>query len=307
MRILITGGAGFQGSYLSESLVEAGHQVTVLNTYSDESAKNLGAVADKAAVVWGSVTDPEIVEKTVRGQDAVIHLAARINVDESIDSALSYTAVNIMGTQNVLEAARKREARVIFASSCEVYGYTHDAIVSETSELRPHSPYAASKVGADRRCFAYWMTFGVDVTIIRPCNIYGPRQKSGAGGAVIPIFVRQALAGRPLRIFGTGHQRREYMHVRDLVRAYDVVLGRDDLRGEVLNVGTGETASILDIADFTASKLGGTVEHAPDRPGEVPGFMLDSSRATALGFTPRISFWEGLADYIESEKAAGDS
>ena len=304
MRVLITGGAGFQGSHLVEILASAGHEITVLNTYSLEAERNLRALTKEAVVVWGSVTDTEVVEKTVRGQDVVIHLAARINVDESIEAAPSFVAVNVMGTQNILEAARKHEARVLFASSCEVYGYVNDDMLSESSELRPHSPYAASKAGADRLCFAYWKTFGTDVTIIRPCNIYGASQKAGSGGAVIPIFVRRALAGQPLRVFGTGGQRREYMHVSDLARAYELVLARDDLGGEVFNFGTGETASVREIAEFIVDKVGGTVEDAPARPGEVAGFVLDSSRAAALGFAPRVSFWTGLADYVREEKAA---
>ena len=306
MRVLITGGGGFQGSHIAERLAGVGHQLTLLNTFSEEAEANLRPLAEKVSVVWGSVTDPEIVQKTVRGQDVVLHLAARINVDESIESASSYVAVNVMGTQHVLEAVRNRGSRLIFASSCEVYGSSGAGAATERSELRPHSPYAASKAGADRLCFAYWKTFDTDVTIVRACNVYGPRQKSGPGGAVIPIFVSLALGRRPLMVFGTGEQRREYMHVHDLASAYELVLERDDVSGEAVNFGTGETASIREIADFIAAKLGSSVENVPGRPGEVTGFMLDSSRAKAIGFAPRVSFWTGLADYISTKKAAAD-
>ena len=306
MRVLITGGGGFQGSHIAQNLDAAGHQLTVLNTFSEEAEANLRPLAERVSVVWGSVTDPEIVNKSVRGQDVVMHLAARINVDESIESASSYVAVNVVGTQHVLEAVRKQGARLIFASTCEVYGSSGAGSAPESSEMRPHSPYAASKAGADRLCFAYWKTFGTNVTIVRACNVYGPRQKSGAGGAVIPIFVSLALAGRALRVFGSGAQRREYMHVQDLARAYELILERDDLRGEAVNFGTGETASIREIADFIAARLGSSVENAPERPGEVSGFMLDSTGATAMGFAPRIPFWEGLASYVESQKEAAN-
>ena len=300
MRILVTGGAGFQGSHVAEKWVRDGHSVTVLNTYSPEAEANIAAFADRVTVVWGSVTDREVVEKSVRGHDAVAHLAARINVDDSVANPRDYIDVNVVGTLNVLEAVRQTGARLIFASSCEVYGYSERSPVSESAPLQPYSPYAASKAGADRLCFAYHKTYGVDVTLIRPCNIYGERQKSGRGGAVIPIFTNLASSGKPLTVFGAGTQRREYLHVEDLVDAYDLVLQRSDLSGAVLNAGTGVTPSVMEIARFICEKTGATVVNGPPRPGEVPGFELDSSTIRGLGFSPRIGFWDGLARYLDS-------
>ena len=147
MRVLVTGGAGFQGSHLVAHWLEAGHDVTVLNTYSEAAERSL---TRDARVVWGSVTDKEIVHKTARGQDVIVHLAARISVDESIAAPESILAVNVMGTFNVLEAVRETGARLVYASSCEAYGYGKPQ-VTEKSELRPHSPYAASKAAATRR------------------------------------------------------------------------------------------------------------------------------------------------------------
>jgi dTDP-glucose 4,6-dehydratase len=299
MRILVTGGAGFQGSHLAEHLLHWGHEVTILNTFSQQALANIRPFAENVTVVWGSVTDPEIVEKTVRGQEVVFHLAARPHVDESIQHPSAYLDVNVMGAFHFLEAVRQEGCRLIHASSCEVYGWTGAGTVSETAELRPHSPYAASKVAADRFCFAYWKTYDVNLTIVRPCNVYGPRQKEGKHGAVIPIFVEQALAGKPLAVFGSGEQRREYMHVDDVVSAYSLVLQEQHLHGEVVNFGTGETPSIREIAEFIARRLGATVEHGPARPGEVPGFKLDSTKARQLGFVPRVQFWEGLERYIQ--------
>ena len=304
MRVLITGGAGFQGSHLAKRLQQAGHNITILNTYSEESERNVQSITDSVAVVWGSITDAEIVEKTVRGQDAVVHMAARINVDESIQDPGSYVQVNVVGTFNVLEAIRKFGARLIYSSSCEVYGTSGDQLAREDSELRPYSPYAASKAAADRLCFAYSKTFSSDVTIVRPANIYGPRQKAGAGGAVIPIFVERALSGKPMVVFGTGQQQREYLHIEDLAAAYEKILGSTALSGEVFNIGSGETPSIKEIAEFIATELSATVEFGPARPGEVAGFRLDSAKAAKLGFSPSIPFWEGLKRYIEWAKAA---
>ena len=303
MRILITGGAGFQGSHLAERLLDAGHKVTLLNTYSQQAERNISGCVEMLAAVWGSVTDAEVVEKTLREQAVVFHMAARVSVDESIETPESFLNVNVMGMYNVLEAAKKHGVRVIFASTCEVYGYAGDGLASETSELRPHSPYAASKAGADRLCFAYWMTHGLNVTVVRPCNIYGPRQRSGRSGAVIPRFVDRALSGEPLTVFGTGQQRREYMHVNDLVDAYHLVLDKNPDQGEAINLGTGETPSIREIAEFVAQKLDARVEYGPGRPGEVEGFNLDTSRSRLLGFEPRVPFWDGLDEYIRLRTA----
>ena len=304
MKILITGGAGFQGSHIADQLVRDGHRVTVLNTLSGAAERNIQQLKDNASIVWGSITDPEIVDKTVRGQDRVIHLAARINVDESIAMPHSYLEANIMGTFNVLEAVRKQGCPLIYASSCEVYGYTGADMIDEAHDLRPHSPYAASKAGADRLCFAYWRTYGTNVIIVRPCNIYGPRQKSGADGAVISIFVERALAQEPLVVFGTGEQRREYMYVDDLVAGYKLILERDDLEGEVINLGTGETPSVKEIAEEVSRRLGASIEHGPSRSGEVMGFRLDSEKAKRLGFQPRVSFQDGVARFIEWRESA---
>ena len=303
MRIMITGGAGFQGSHLAERLLAEGHEITILNTYSEEAVGNTSAFADKAHLVWGSVTDPEIVEKIVRGQDVVVHMAARVSVDESIESPSSFLDVNVMGTHNVLWALRKHGGRLIYASSCEVYGSTEGAPVSEMAPLHPQSPYAASKAAADRICFADVKTYGIDATIVRPCNIYGPRQRAGKGGAVIPTFVNRALSQKPLVVFGGGHQLREYMHVDDLVVAYQLVLGRTDLQGEVVNFGSGETISVNEIAGFIATDLDGLVEHGSERAGEVERFTIDSTKAKRLGFVPQVPFWEGLRRYIEAVKA----
>ena len=299
VRILITGGAGFHGSHITEKWVTDGHDVTILNTYSDEAAKNISSYTPDVRVVWGSVTDEEIVEKTSRSQEVIVHLAAHINVDESLSIPHRFLDVNIGGTLNILEVVRRTGARLIFASSCEAYGHAVESPVKESAELRPYSPYAASKAAADRMCFAYSNSFGVDVTIVRPSNVYGERQKSGRDGAVIPIFTNLAKAGKSLKVFGTGQQRREYTHVTDIVQAYDLILRRDDLSGLAVNVGSGQTPSIVEIASFIAERTGVDVTHEPPRPGEVPGFHLDSSLIRSYGYEPKVEFWDGLSCYLD--------
>lgn len=306
MKILITGGAGFQGSHLSEFLIKQGHEVTVLNTFSKEIEPNIAQVAKEVRIIYGSVTDRTIVDKSVRGQDVVFHLAANINVDQSLKDPLSFLEVNVMGTHHILEAVRENHARMIYASTCEVYGDGHalkeGELLDETAELSPNSPYAASKAAADRWCNAYHKSFGVNVTIVRPFNIYGERQKSGTFGALIPILVRKALKGETLTIYGEGTATRDYLNIDDLVQAYNLVLQHPELAGQAINFGSGINTSVKDIAEYIAKKLGANVEHGPARPGEVSRFPADISRAKALGFEPKVDIWEGIDRYIDWAK-----
>lgn len=299
MKIVVIGGAGFQGSHMVERWLDAGHDITVLNTWSEQAIENTRSFANDVHMVWGSITDREIVSKTMRGQDVAIALAARVNVDESIGSPRDVVEVNVMGTTNILDAAVKHDVRVIHGSSCEAYGSSRPLPVTENSGLMPMSPYAASKAGADRLCFAYHATFDLDVTVMRPCNIYGERQKEGKGGAVIAIFTKRALDGKSLTIFGEGSARREFMHVEDVVSAYDLVLNRNDVAGETFNCGTEETVSVKEIANYVSQKMGAKIEFGPDRPGEVDTFWLDSSKIRNLGFEPKISFEAGINRYMD--------
>ena len=302
--ILITGGAGFQGSHLAEHFHKKGHEITILNTFSDRAKVLLGQLNLPWHCVWGSITDRELVEKTIRDHDVVFHLAARINVDESIKDPEAFLATNVYGTYNVLEAVKKYDNRLIFASSCEVYGApTEHILVNEKTELRPHSPYAASKAAADRLCFSYYKTYGINVTIVRPFNIYGERQKEGPGGAAVAIFVRKSLQNEPIIIFGDGSQTRDYLNIDDLVRAYDMVFQHKELAGETINFGTGKETSIREIAEYVSKKLNTNIEYKESRLGEVKSFVAaDITKARSLGFEPRVNIWDGIDRYIEWRK-----
>ncbi|MDP3996375.1 MAG: NAD-dependent epimerase/dehydratase family protein [bacterium] len=305
MKILITGGGGFQGSHLTEYLISKGHDISVLNTYSEASKANLSQVKDKIDLIWGSITDKEIVDKSVRGQDVVFHLAAHINVDESLkEDPMVFFHGNILGTYNVLEAVKKNGNRLILTSTCEVYGDGHDLkdseLLDETAELRPNSPYAASKVAADRISYSYFKSFGVDITIVRPFNLFGERQKSGRFGALIPILVANAMRGEDLVIFGTGESTRDYTHVSDIIQAYDIVLNNGEaLKGKAINFASGQNTKIKDIAEYIAKRFGVKVVHGPERPGEVLRFPSDISFAKSFGYSPKVSVWDGIDKYIE--------
>jgi len=302
MKILITGGAGFQGRYLAEYLLAEGHEVAVLNTWSEKTEKNSLGLKDKVKFIWGDVAENEIVEKSVSGQDLVFHLAGRINIDESIKYPLKHITANIIGTYNVLEAVKKNNNRLIYTSSCEAYGGS-DELINEKHELKPQSPYSATKAAADRLCYAYYKTYGIKAVIVRPFNVFGERQKETAGGAVIPIFVAKALRGEPLIIFGTGEQKRDYMHISDLINAYGLILKHPEISGEVINFGTGIATSIKCIAEYIAGKLGVVINYGDSRPGEVKGIICDYAKAKKLlNWEPKTTIWEGIDKYIAWRK-----
>jgi dTDP-glucose 4,6-dehydratase len=309
MKIVITGGAGFQGSHLAEALLAQGHEVTIINTFTEEKLRNIETFKDKVRVVFGSITDPVLIEKTLKGHEVVFHLAANINVDQSLKDPKSFIDVNVVGTFNVLEQVRANSMRMIHASTCEVYGDGHDLedgeLLDETAELKPNSPYAASKAAADRLCYAYYRSYGVNVTIVRPFNIYGERQKNGTFGALIPILVKKAMIGEKLTVFGDGSATRDYLHVSDLVRAYELVLNTSGLEGKSINFGSGVNTSVKDIAHYIAKYFDAEVKHGPARPGEVTRFPADIRYAESLGFKPRVGMWEGIDRYIEWAKATG--
>lgn len=259
MKILITGGGGFQGSHLAERLLTAGHEVAVLNTRSLLSESNLAALGKPVKIFWGDARDRDFVRQSVVEQEVVFHLAGNINVDQSLQDPLLFFNNNILGAYNILEAVKSNRCRLIFVSTCEVYGDGHDPryarCLHETAELRPSSPYAASKAAADRMCFAYFKSYGVDVTIVRPFNIYGERQKGGQFGALIPILVERALHGEDIIIFGDGSSTRDYLHVSDMVAGFTLVLNTASLKGHVINFASGCNVTIKDIADYIARQL----------------------------------------------------
>lgn len=304
-RILITGGLGFQGYHLAQMWAAAGDEVAVLNTPSDRAREMVDRLHESVMVTWGSVTDSEIMNKIAawvgeRPNSAVVHLAAWTSVDQSFTHPKAVYRVNNEAMHTVLEAIRLNcpRARVLIASSCEVYGHT-DAPVTEDVALRPHSPYAAGKAAGDRLAYSYLTTFGLDLAILRPCNIFGPWQKSGAAGAVIPTFLNAAIAGKALTITGDGSQRREFLHVTDLVRAYDALLESTEVG--TFNVGSGQVRSIAQIAEQVSIRYGVPVEFAKQaaRPGEVSNFQVNDARLRTLtGWVPSTLRFEVLLSLL---------
>jgi len=313
MKILITGGAGFIGSHLCEKYTKEGHTVLCLDNFMSGNLTHIRHLLDyrNFKLVKGDIRDFDLLEKIMRDVDVVLHLAAQIHVDRSyIEPKLTYD-VNVMGTQNVLEVARMYDAKkVIHASTSEVYGSALYVPIDEKHPLNAPHPYGASKIAADRMCYAYIQTYGMDISIVRLFNVFGPRQRDVGYGGVISIFTRRVLSNVPPIIYGDGTQTRDYTYIKDAVRAYDLVLNHNEPITEPINFGTGKEVSISDLADKIIELCGkkGEIEpvHVEPRIGEVKRLIADATKAkNMLGWEPKYKLEEGLKEFIQWYKNYG--
>jgi len=307
MRILITGGCGFLGSHLCEKYVNEGHTVVALDNFMNGNLNNVrGLLANKKfKLTSGDVRNFDLLEKIASNLDVIIHLAAQIHVDRSIvEPKLTYE-INVLGTLNVLEIARKYDInKIIHASSSEVYGSAQYIPINEKHPLDAPHPYGASKIAADRMCFAYNRTYGINVNIVRCFNVYGPKQKETGYGGAISIFAKRVLADLPPILYGTGKQTRDYMYINDAVMAFDLVFkAKTDIGGEVINFGTGKEISINDLANLIIRMYGKEGRlmpvHVAQRPGEISRLCADITKANKLlGFKPKYNIEMGLKEFI---------
>jgi dTDP-glucose 4,6-dehydratase len=292
VRVLVTGGCGFIGSHFVKRLVSAGDEVVVLDllTYAGNRANLTGVPHDFA---HGDVADPDAVRAAADGCDAVVNFAAETHVDRSILGGGEFVHTNVAGTQVLLEWVRKAGVRFVQISTDEVYGDVQQGASTEGDPLRPSSPYAASKASADLLVLAYLRTFGIDACITRGSNAYGPFQFPEK---LVPLFITNALEGRPLPVYGDGRQRRTWAYVEDQCAGIELVL-RNGRAGEIYNVG-GEERENLELSRLILELTGSSpdlVEHVEDRPGHDRRYHVDSSRIEALGWSPAASLGEGLA------------
>ncbi|OKJ65734.1 dTDP-glucose 4,6-dehydratase [Streptomyces sp. CB02261] len=307
MRILVTGGAGFIGSHYVRSLLagkyggDATDTVTVLDklTYAGNRA-NLPASHERLAFVHGDVCDLPLLLDLLPGHDAVVHLAAESHVDRSIDSADAFVRTNVLGTQTVLEAAlRTGTERFVHVSTDEVYGTVDEGSWTEDSPLLPNSPYAASKASSDLMARSYWRTHGLDLSITRCSNNYGPYQHAEK---LIPRFVTNLLEGLPVPLYGDGRNVREWLHVDDHCRALHLVLTRGRA-GETYNIGSGDELTNLALTERLLDLCGADrsmIRHVEDRKGHDLRYSLsDAKIREELGYTPLTSFDDGLRRTVD--------
>ena len=296
MRVLVTGGCGFIGSHFVRRLVAGGDDVVVLDklTYSGRR-ENLDGVGCELHV--GDIADSEAVASAAAGCEAIVNFAAETHVDRSILEAGDFIGTDVYGTHVLLERAREAGLRFLQVSTDEVYGDVPPGVSStEADPLRPSSPSSASKAGGDLQVLAYVRTYGVNASITRGANTYGPYQYPEK---LVPLFVTNAIEGLPLPVYGDGRQRREWLHAEDHCAAVELVLHEGE-PGGVYNVG-GEERENLDvvrrIVDLTGAD-GALVRHVDDRPGHDRRYSVDSARMRALGWQPRREFEAGLSETV---------
>jgi dTDP-glucose 4,6-dehydratase len=306
-RVLVTGAGGFIGSQLAARLVELGAHVRAFVRYT--SRRDIGNlrflppdVFTRLEIVAGDLRDADAVRRAAEGREVLFHLGALISIPYSYQHPREVVETNVMGTVNVLEAARSGGIRrLIHTSTSEVYGTAQRVPIDESHPLQGQSPYSGSKIGADRIAESYWRAFGTPVATVRPFNTYGPGQSARA---VIPTIITQALAGGEVRL-GNLHPTRDLTFVSDTVAAFIAMAEADDVVGQEINVGSGAEISIGDLVQLIGSLVGRTLVVAPEdarvRPqlSEVERLWADTRKAQRLlGWSPRVDLRSGLVETI---------
>lgn len=295
---LVTGGAGFIGSHLVEALLKEGHRVRVLDNCSTGNREYLPL---RAELIVANITNYDATRSSFHGVDGVFHIAGLPNVQRSLDQPKETHDVNFTGTLNVLEAARAAGVRrVVFASSAAVYGDQDALPYHEGMEPKPKSPYALQKFVGEEYCRSYTRVGALETVCLRLANVYGPRASdAGVYANVIPMFLRQRVAGQSLTVTGDGEQTRDYIHVTDVVRAMIAAMERPEVsNGDAINVSSNEERSV----NYIARLIGGPVERVAARI-EPRRMRLDNQRARdLLGWTPRVPIEASLRELLTERR-----
>ena len=299
---LVTGGAGFIGSHIVEMLRQRHEDVRVFDNFSTGKRANLENVAG-IDIVEGDVRDAAALHKAVNGVDYILHLAAQVSVPQSMSDPLTTHAINVTGTLNVLiAAAAYKVRRVVFTSSCAVYGDNDELPLPENTLTQPLSPYAASKLMGEMYCQTFYRVSGLPTVCLRYFNVYGARQDPhGAYAAAIPRFIQRMGQGQPPVIYGDGTQTRDFVHVSDVVRANLLACECDQAGGQVFNIATGHGVSLLQLVTVLNNLQGTayTPEFQPPRRGDIKHSLGSGAKAARLlQFTPKMPLREGLAGML---------
>ncbi len=310
MRYVVTGGAGFIGSHLVESLVREGHEVVVLDDFSSGTRENIAPWLARITLVKGNVADATACARAIAGADYVLHQAAVPSVPRSVADPVGSHTANATGTLNVLIAARDAKVkRVVYAASSSAYGDTPELPKHEGMLPRPRSPYAAAKLAGEEYCRAFHASYGLATVALRYFNVFGPRQNpTSQYAAVVPKFIVAALAGTSPVIFGDGEQTRDFTYVENVVRANLAACAAPPAAfGEAFNVGCGERLSVNALWDRVRALTGATAtpRHELERAGDVRDSLasVESARAV-LGWSPTTGLDEGLARTLAALRAA---
>jgi UDP-glucose 4-epimerase len=321
MTTLVTGGAGFIGSHLTEGLLSSGEEVIVLDDLSTGSEQNLAAVLDHPGlqIFKGSILDAALVDDLVRQAGTVYHLAAAVGTFTILDKTLDSLRTNLHGTENVVDSALRHGARVLVASTSEVYGKNTKVGLTEEDDRHIGSPlknrwsYAEAKALDETIAYLYAVEHGLQTVIVRPFNTVGPRQ-TGRYGMVIPRFVGQALAGQPLTVFGSGDQVRCFCHVHDVVPALRALMATPAAYSQVFNLGGTEQVSIRQLAERVIDVVGSSssITYVPYESAYGPGYedmqrrVPDCAKARRqIGFRPGRTLEDIIRDVAAYQRADG--
>jgi UDP-glucose 4-epimerase len=311
---LVTGGAGFIGSSLTEALLRAGETVRVLDDFSTGRRQNLQGLehlatgGGKLEVIEGSIVDPEVVARAARGAEVIFHEAAIPSVSRSVEDPQTSIRVGVQGTTVVLDVARhERIRRVVFAASSSAYGNTRTLPKIETMTPEPLSPYAVSKLTCEHLMAVFASLYGIETVSLRYFNVFGPRQDpTSQYAAVIPNFITAALKGTRPQVFGDGGQTRDFCFIDNTVQAnLKAASTSNKLTGQVVNVACGERISLNQLLAIIGEVTGTTIEadYHPERAGDVRDSLADIGRARSLlGYEPKVDVKEGLRRTVEAFK-----
>ena len=305
MRALVTGGGGFIGSHLAERLVADGHGVRVLDNFATGRRENIVHLLDSVELIEGDMTSYERVHNAVRDCEIVFHLGALPSIPRSVQDPLTSNATNVVGTLNVLLAARDAGVRrLVFASSSSVYGNSPELPKRESMPALPFSPYAVAKLAGEGYCRSFSGMYGLETVVLRYFNVFGPRQDPRSQyAAVIPRFITMLRDGLTPTVYGNGEQSRDFTYVDDIVNANLLAMSAEHAAGRTFNIAYGQRFSLDDLLDHLRRILGSEMEarYEDPRPGDVPHSLADIGLATeVLGYRPCVGFEEGLRRTIDS-------
>ncbi len=302
---LVTGGAGFIGSSIAHELVRLGRKVRILDNFSTGRRVNLAGLEGRLEVCEADLRDAGAVARAMKGVEVVFHQGALPSVPRSISDPAASNDVNVGGTLNVLLAARDEGVRrVLFASSSSIYGDAPEKLKSESLPPRPMSPYAVGKLAAEKYCQVFHGVYGLETVCLRYFNVFGPRQDPESQyAAVIPLFTRMVLSGRPPLIHGDGEQSRDFTFIDNVVRGNLLAADAPGVAGMVFNIACGGSVSVNRMARGILELLGRRdLEpfHGPERTGDIRDSLADISLAREkLGFEPMVGFDDGLRLTVE--------
>ena len=313
MRAMVTGGAGFIGSHITERLVREGHDVRVVDSFRTGKRTNLDVASSlgNVEIVEADVRDAPQLDSLMDGVDVVFHQAAVVSVPYSVEHPQETHDVNLQGTLNVLFAARRRGVkRIVFAGSAAAYGDDPELPKRESMFPAPSSPYGVEKLASERYLAACAPLYGVETVTLRYFNVFGPRQDpSSPYSGVISIFVERALRGDRVTVYGDGTQSRDFVFVEDVVEANLRAATTPGVSGRVYNVATGNETTVNELAAMLGRVVGRelAVAYEPRRPGDILKSLADIGRARAdLGYAPRIGIEAGLERLVAHVRAERD-